>query len=98
MSSRTSRSDKHPHEQVTVDYGRLFRDLPEPYILFEASEPYTVIDVNKAREKLAGGSRAECIGRSLFDMYPYTDKHFRSTIGRDLREHFRQIVRTGRSY
>jgi len=96
MNSKTLRSDTD--EQVEMDYWRLFRDLPEPYLLFEASDPdYTIVDTNKAREDMTGVSRAECVGRPLSSIYPYTDQRFRTTVAKNLRERLQQVIRTGRS-
>jgi len=96
MSSKTLRSDLD--EQVDIDYWRLFRDLPEPYLLFEASDPeYTIIDANKAREDMSGVPRDECVGQPLFSVYPYTDQRFRTTVAKNLRERLQLAIRTGRS-
>lgn len=98
MSSKTLPSDVELHEQTGVDYWRLFRDLPEPYVLFEASDPdYVIIETNKARDKMTGMSRAECVGRSLLDTYPYTDELFQATAGKHVRARLKEIIRTGRS-
>jgi len=99
MNSRTLQSDSPKSNQIGVDYVRLFQDLPDPYLLIEATDSkFTVIDINKAREAAVSGSRDDYIGRSLFDTYPYTDERFKSTAGKNIREHLQQVVRTGRSY
>lgn len=75
----------------------MFRDLPEPYLLFEASGPdYTIIDVNKARESISGIPRTACVGRPLFTTYPYTDDQFRKTAGRDIQARLKELIRTAR--
>ena len=98
MNSKTSRSDSVPHEEGVVDYSRLFRDTPEPCLLFGASEPYIIVDINQARAKFSGISSTECIGRPLFEIYPYTNKKFRDTAAKDLRENLTEVARSGRSY
>ena len=97
MSSRTLRSDQVVSDNTVVDYWQVFRDLPEAYLLCEASDPYIVLEVNKMREKLSGVDRKDCVGRSLLEIYPYTDVHFRATVLTDLRQKLKQIVRSGRS-
>lgn len=94
---KTSPSSDRVGKKTGIDYWRLFRDLPEAYLLFEASSPYTIVDMNKAREKLVGVLREDAVGRSLFDIYPYSSERFRATVGQNLRERLTQLVRTGRS-
>jgi PAS domain S-box-containing protein len=94
---KTSPSNDRLQNETSIDYSKLFCDLPESYLLFDAASPYVVVDMNKAREKLLGLNREDCIGRPLFDVYPYTSERFRATAGQNLRERFKQLVRTGRS-
>lgn len=99
MNSKTLPSDSPIDEQTSVDYWRLFRELPDPLLLFEAREPnYTIIEVNKVRESLGGFSREDYVGHPLFETYPFNTKRFSSTAGKDLRKQLRHIVRTGRSF
>ncbi len=99
MSSKTSRSRAVADGQKTVDYWRLFRDLPDACLLFEASDPdYMIVEANKAREEMMQISRADTIGRPLFSVPPYTGEQFKSGPGKDLRQHLQQVMRTGRSY
>jgi len=80
-----------------IDYGRLFHDLPEPYLLFEASEPYRIVDTNRAREEITGVTKEECVGKPLFSVYPYTNERFNTTVAKDLHERLQRLVRTGHS-
>ena len=99
MSLRTSPFDNTILPQVAVDYVQLFRDLPEPCLLFEASGPdYKIIDINEARENMINVRRADVVGKPLFSIMPYTDVRFRSTAGKNLRRDLQRVVRTGRSH
>ncbi|HEV8492855.1 MAG TPA: PAS domain-containing protein, partial [Candidatus Angelobacter sp.] len=96
---RTLPFDSPTLPDIAVDYAQLFRDFPEPCLLFEASGPdYRVIDINKARESMINARREDVVGKPLFSIMPYTDARFRSTIGKNLRRHLQRAIRTGRSY
>jgi len=99
MNSKTLPSDLGSSKQTGVDYWLLFQDLPDAYLIFEASDPdYTIVDANHLREKMTGISREDCIGRKLFEIFPYTQAHFMETAGKDLRKHLLGVIRTGRPY
>jgi two-component system sensor histidine kinase VicK len=60
-------------EAQNFDFWNVFRELPESYLLFEANDPiFTIVDLNKAREKLTGIRRKDAVGKPLFNAYPDT--------------------------
>src|ERR1700761_5962702 len=98
MNSKTLPFDQTATAQESVDYWRVFRDMPDPCVLFEAVPPYRVIEVNKAREAIMNSTREEVVGRPLFSIPPYASGRFVSTVAKDLREQLERVVRTGRSH
>ncbi|MEZ5710387.1 MAG: HWE histidine kinase domain-containing protein [Blastomonas sp.] len=51
-----------------IDFARLFRDLPAPYMMLDTGLRF--IDVNHAYEAVTGRKRDELIGRYVFDAFP----------------------------
>ncbi|MEJ0072539.1 MAG: ATP-binding protein [Candidatus Saccharibacteria bacterium] len=99
MNLRTSKSKPADAAEVApgISYWHLFHDLPEPHMLFRANDPqYTIVDMNKARERQTGTRRRQAIGRPLFEVFPPPDEESRK-IGLGLqRRWLRKVIRTGR--
>lgn len=96
MSSRTSKSE--PGKQgASLDYWRLFQDLPESYLLFEASAPeYKIVDLNKARERLLGVSRKQAIGKPLFSVHPPPSHWYPGQPPNYSEKLIKKVLRTGK--
>lgn len=97
MNSKMLQSEQSKITQATLDYWELFRNLPEAYIMFEAAEPYRIVEVNKAREKLTGISRQNSIGRPLFTVFPDMSDRFRKTGLNEVRQNIQEVIRTGKT-
>src|SRR5690348_169822 len=71
-NSRMSKSKSDLQQTAeTLDYWKLFQDLPDPYMVVAVDDPdFTIVAVNKARERLTGKSREESVGKPLFDVLP----------------------------
>ncbi len=81
---------------LALDYWKLFQDLPEAYFLVEAVEPYRIVEINKAREKLGNVKRKDCIGRPLFEVFPDMTPKYRETGVSELRLRLEEIMRIGK--
>lgn len=79
-----------------LDYWKLFRDLPEAYVLIEAAEPYRIVETNKMHEKLTGVGRKTAVGRPLFSVFPDLGQKFKQTGVSEVREHIREVIRAGK--
>lgn len=54
-----------------VNFHDLFHELPQPYLLLATNDPlFTIIDMNRARERAMGVSRRHTRGKPLFEAYP----------------------------
>lgn len=95
MNSRMSQSDPNEKAQPNFDYWRLFCDLPEAYMVLDATTPDLIIlEVNKAREKLVGVSRADSVGRPMFAVFPDITPKFKKTGVSELHNHIKAVIRT----
>ena len=96
MNLRTSPSElPAPDKPLDLDYWQLFQNLPEAYMLFEASGPeYRIVEVNETREKLMGVSREHSVGRPLFEAFPDMSPKFKETGINEARTHIQQVIRT----
>jgi PAS domain S-box-containing protein len=79
-----------------LDYRELFQGLPESYLLFEAQAPFTIVEVNKAREALLGVARQNSVGRPLFEVFPDVSTQFQQTGVNPVRDHIEHVVQTGK--
>ncbi|HSX42707.1 MAG TPA: ATP-binding protein [Candidatus Saccharimonadales bacterium] len=78
------------------DFWSVFRDLPEPYMLFRANDPeFTIIEVNKARVELMGIPRESCVGKPLFSVFPDLSDTYKKTGVNRLQEYLRRLVSDG---
>ncbi|MEO6513435.1 MAG: PAS domain S-box protein, partial [Candidatus Saccharimonadales bacterium] len=81
--------------QPALDYRKLFTDLPERYIIFEANDPlYTIVDVNLAHAKIMMTRPADIIGKSFFDVFPDISDTYLSTGVSDIRMSLQRVIRT----
>lgn len=91
-------SKSEPSKPEPVDFWAIFRDLPGPYLLFEANDPtFTIVEVNKARERMTGISRAACIGRPLFEVHPDIGTVYHKEGVNEVEIHLRELIKKGRA-
>lgn len=80
-----------------LDYWQIFRELPESYLLVEADDPdFTIVEMNKERERLTNAVRETSIGRPCFTVYPDTSDEFKKTGVGLVKQKFREVIKTGR--
>jgi len=95
MNSRMLRSEKDRTDHPVFDYWRLFRDLPEAYMVLDATTPeLRIVEVNKAREKLMGVSRKNSVGRPMFQVFPDMGPEFKETGISQGRKRLEEVIRT----
>jgi PAS domain S-box-containing protein len=58
-----------------ADYQQLFRALPENFLLIAPDEAATIIDNTDSHVQVSLKSRADVVGRPLFEAYPATDQN-----------------------
>jgi len=91
-----SRSDTTATEdQNQFDYVRLFQNLPQAYLLFEAKPDYQIVDLNKMHEQLMGVARKAAIGRPLFSVYPDSEQRVGQGNSGQFGKYIQRMVRTG---
>lgn len=98
MNLKTSKSSDIPAQPIrAIDYGYLFRSLPDAYMLLDLDDPsYTIVDVNEARERLTGVTREQSVGKSLFEVFPDIHERFQKKDNEAVRRLLRRLVRTRR--
>jgi PAS domain S-box-containing protein len=86
---------KQNAHQPVIDYRKLFTDLPERYIIFEAIDPiYKIVDVNMAHATITMTKPENIIGRSFFDVFPdVSDKYLKTGVS-DMRLSLQRVIRT----
>jgi PAS domain S-box-containing protein len=90
-----SKSKRVAQDTAALDYWELFRELPELYVLITADDPrFTIVETNKARERLMGLSREDSIGMPLFELYPAHKDSEQLAIEHQMIENFRKVVHT----
>jgi len=99
MNSRMLQFENDDRSQAVLDYWKLFQELPEAYMLLDATTPeFRIIDVNKAREELMGVSRDNSVGRPLFDVFPDMGPDFKATGINQARVRIEEVMRTGETH
>ncbi|MBC7512207.1 PAS domain-containing protein [Candidatus Saccharibacteria bacterium] len=81
-------------QPITIGYPDIIRSLAVPFLAYEATEPYLIIDENEALEKVAFTSRNEIIGRPFLEVFPDTTADFKKTGKSAPIESIKKIVRT----
>ena len=95
MNSKMLQSELAGKAPGDVNYWQIFRDVPEPYLIFDATTPdFRIIDINKAREALLGVDRKEVVGLPFFKVYPDITPKFKKTGVSELRQHIQAVIRT----
>lgn len=85
---------QHAH-QPEIDYRKLFTNLPERYIIFEANDPYyTFVDVNKAHSEITMTKPEQILGRNFFDVFPDVSEKYLKTGVSDMRRVLQKVIRT----
>lgn len=84
-------------EVAQLNYRRVFRDLPEAYLLMDATTPeFRIVEISKIREQLSEVSRSEVVGRPLFEAFPDISQRYRETGVSELRGYVEQVARSGK--
>jgi len=81
---------------LAFDYWKLFQDLPDSYLLFEAAEPHRIVEVNRAGERLVAVSRKETVGRPLFEVFPDMSQKFKETGMSELKRRIGEVIESHR--
>jgi PAS domain S-box-containing protein len=82
-------SEHMPTPVFPVDYQRLFRSLPDNFLLIAPDADATIVDNTDSHVAVSMKSRDEVVGRPLFDAYPATNEES-AQIMRDSHEHVRR--------
>ncbi|MBC7581539.1 PAS domain S-box protein [Aeromicrobium sp.] len=83
--------------KLVLEYGRLFRALPHPYIAFATDDPlFTIVEENDAHGAIAFSNPADTVGKPVFEVFPDTTEKYRLTGESDLVESFRRVIATGK--
>jgi PAS domain S-box-containing protein len=77
-----------------VDYSRLFRYLPERYLLFTATKPYTFVDVSDAHCEMTGLPREAVVNKPFFDVFPDITERTKEAGKSELEEVFISVRKT----
>ncbi|UYZ63522.1 PAS domain-containing protein [Hymenobacter weizhouensis] len=78
-----------PDSAFPVDYQRLFRSLPENFLLIAPDEAATIVDNTDSHVAVSLKSREEAVGKPFFEAYPATDEASAAVI-RESHEHVRR--------
>jgi PAS domain S-box-containing protein len=81
-------------QPITIDHHELIRSLSVPFLAYEATEPYRILDENEAHELVAMTKREDIIGRPFLEVYPDTSEEYRRTGKSAPIESIKKIVRT----
>ena len=79
---------------IATDYKLLFEALPQPYIVFTATKPYTFIDASDSHLALTGVDRKKLIGKGFFDVFPDTSKEYTDTGVSPIETVFKEVAST----
>lgn len=79
---------------MNINHAELMRELPIPFLAYEARAPYRIIDENAAHEKVALTKREDIIGRPFLEVFPDTSDEFERTGKSAPIESIKKIVRT----
>lgn len=90
--SRQQETDTHP--QIAIDHAELVRSLAVPFLAYEATPPYRIIDENAAHEKVALTKRDDILGRPFLEVFPDTSETFKRTGKSAPIESIKKIVHT----
>jgi PAS domain S-box-containing protein len=76
----------------TVDFRAVFEALPEPHLLL--SRDFVMLEANQSRLNATGLSRAETLGRKIFDVFPDNPADPGATGVANLKTSLEQVLRT----
>lgn len=86
---------KQEVRQPAIDYRKLFTDLPERYIIFEADDPvYTIVDVNEAHARITMTQPQAIIGQPFFAVFPDVSEKYLKTGVSDLQHSLQHVIRS----
>jgi len=91
-----SKSKAGPDDEA-LNYFQLFQALPASYLLLKADSPrFTIVDLNKARERLTNVRREDAIGQPLLTAYPNMAKRLKDVKESQILQHLELVLRTGK--
>jgi PAS domain-containing protein len=76
-----------------VDYRTVFRDLPVPVLLL--TRDFDIVDMNQAYLRSSGRTKAELVGRNVFEAFPDNPDDPGATGVRNLRASLDGVLATG---
>jgi serine phosphatase RsbU (regulator of sigma subunit) len=80
-------------KQTAVDYGAVFQSLPGMVALLTPELVY--VDANEDFQRLSGRTRAQLVGRYIFDVFPDNPNDPAATGMRDVQASMQRVVATG---
>ncbi len=78
---------------VQIDYMSVFRHLPVPVMLMTADQ--VIVDANEAYCDLSGRTRADLVGRSVFEAFPDNPAEPGATGSANLAASLSRVAETG---
>lgn len=79
---------------MTFDHAELMREMPIPFLAYEAKPPYRILDQNTAHERVAHAKREDIVGKPFLEVFPDTSDEFKRTGKSAPIESIKKIVRT----
>ncbi len=64
---------------MTVDHAELIRSMPVPFMAYEATAPYRILDENAAHETVALTKKVDIVGKPFLEAFPDTSDDFKRT-------------------
>ncbi|WP_246113785.1 PP2C family protein-serine/threonine phosphatase [Streptomyces montanus] len=92
MSDREG-PDGPPHPHPGIDFESVFQALPTPVLLLDRD--LVMLEANRAYQKISGRSRAELLGRLVFDVFPDNPADPQATGTQALRASLERVLATG---
>lgn len=81
-------------QDMLIDHTALIRALAVPFLAYEATPPYRILDQNEAHENVALAKREDIIGRPFLEAFPDRSEEFKKTGKSAPIESIKKIVRT----
>ncbi len=79
---------------MTLDHAELVRSMPVPFMAYEASAPYRILDENDAHELVALTKKEDIIGKPFLEAFPDLSEEFKKTGKSAPIESIKKIIKT----
>lgn len=93
LSDRTDQVANAP--EVDVGWAAIFDALPTPFLVLDTD--LRIVAVNRARERVTGTSRADVVGRHLFEAFPDNPEEPDAAATGSLHASLRRVLSTGQT-